>query len=292
MAIDDNVRALAATERGKWLRRSIKYPHGHPFTDEQADGTAPGGESEGALPVVDDCRGILRHIQRLRARPTEPENSLEPSTVSPSPEITLSPAPTDASRHPTRQLRGPRRKPSAGPKNKNDLALDIPGSVPEATIIVTAASPTTSDQPITLIPSRALDKSKAHERNVGGGAMDTLADGLVRLLSVLPPPTRRRLDDPGQIVELAAVLYAVFATGGDVEALVEQSDEWEVNDHAEAETFWCLQALINDQGLQGLFLERGLLEASTRLAKRVFWADQGLYRLLVSPRGCGCQPCS
>jgi hypothetical protein len=143
--------------------------------------------------------------------------------------------------------------------------------VPPTSIVVTAASPTIEGE-ITLIPSRpitpALEETKEEE---------TLADGLVRLLAVFTHQSPSQ--NAGQLVSLATTLFALFTTGGDTDAL---ASDVETAEHAEAETEACLRALMGDVGVQALMNDEGRREAGVRLAKRVFWADEGLYRVLVS----------
>lgn len=109
---------------------------------------------------------------------------------------------------------------------------------------------------------------------------DTSADALVRMLAVLVRRSDVSTGDIAKLVEWAGVIYAVFVTEGDVEALVERGDGWETNDHAEAEAFWCLQAMTIGTGLEEVM--RGSGSIANALARRVFWADEGLYRILVS----------
>lgn len=136
---------------------------------------------------------------------------------------------------------------------------------------MTAASPTTEGE-ITLIPSRPITPAPEEKEE------EALADGLVRLLTVFVHRSPSR--DARQLVSLASTLFALFTTGGDTDAL---ASDWEIAEHAEAETYACLRALMGDAGVQALMSETGRHEAGVRLAKRVFWADEGLYRLLVSP---------
>lgn len=136
---------------------------------------------------------------------------------------------------------------------------------------MTAASPTIEGE-ITLIPSRpitpALEETKEEE---------TLADGLVRLLAVSIHQSPSR--DAGQLVSLANTLFALFTTGGDTDVL---ASDLETGEHAEAEAYACLRAVVGDAGVHALMSDEGRKEAGERLAKRVFWADEGLYRVLVS----------
>jgi hypothetical protein len=269
LEVDRCVKALGEMPRARWIRRRITYPREHPFADDRQEA----GEG-----VSVDRRGIARHLERIRRAQnmTPPMLSAESSSPGPSqsPEITLSPSEDTIKKS---NVRGPRAK--SLPKNKNQLSLDIPsvGTSASTMIIVTAASPTTPVHPVTLVPPREISP---RVEVAEGDSEDTAADALVRLLCVLV----RRMDlqnrDVEKLVEWAAIVHAVFVTGGDIEALTEGND-WETEDHAEAKTYWCLQAMISGAGLE-MVLQGGSGAMSSRLARRVFWADEGLYRILVS----------
>ncbi|KAJ9097660.1 hypothetical protein QFC21_004697 [Naganishia friedmannii] len=299
LATQHSVQQLSETRRGAWLKSKINHEKGHPFAVPKA-GTKvgagePGGETiEGYAPVK-NRRTVFRHLETIRTRsqfaeaqpdprtshgltPAEDTTNSTSTSVSRSPEIILSPSPGDDPKQHKTSLRGPRSKPAGPPKNKNNLSLNIPPSAPTA-IIVTAASPTTPVNPITLVPPRTLTP-RAEIDSADPRMDDTHADALTRLLFVLlrnpahPPPYV-----PEITVELASVMYALYATDGDVEAL-DEGGQWAVNEYAEADAYWCARALIGEVALAGLFMPGNqLLE---KLAKRVVWADAALYRLLVA----------
>lgn len=258
--MDDEVRAYARTEEGKWLRRKVQYPADHPFgqTQETPDPK-----------TVPDRRAVQKYIQSLRNRPSEASGLLSTSHPETSPEITLSPSPGD-DKPTTKHLRGPRTKPQ--PRNPKSLSL----VVPPTSIVVTAASPTAAEHEITLLPSRPISPhaptARAEEEH------ETLADGLIRLLAV---SIRQSPAPHTHLFSLARTLYALFVTDGDTSAL-SSDEEWDPAEHAEAETYACLCALLSDAGVAGLMIDSGRVQAGERLAKRVFWADEGLYRVLVS----------
>lgn len=267
LEIDRRINALGETTRAGWIRRRITYPREHPFADDR--------QAEGAKV---DRRGIARHLERIRKAQNKARSSLSADSPAPapsqSPEITLSPSEDTIKKS---NVRGPRAK--TLPKNKYQLSLDIPsaGTSTSTTIIVTAASPTTPVHSVTLVPPREISpRVEVAERVLE----DTAADALVRILCVLVRRTSMSLRDVEKIVEWAATVYAVFVTGGDVEALTD-GEEWETEDHAEAETYWCLQAMVIGAGLE-IVLGDASGAVGSRLARRVFWADEGLYRILVS----------
>lgn len=275
LAIDAQVRALVETPRGRWIRRRITYHRDHPFARHR---------SETQSPSV-DRRGIVRRLERIRTTRdrsfrSHPSTDAAPSSSSRSPEITLSPS-EDITKKP--HVRGPRAK--ALPKNRNHLSLDIPipstetsaSAAAATTIIVTAASPTTPVHPVTLLPPREITP---HADAVVREPEDTSADALVRMLAVLVRRSDVSTGDIAKLVEWAGIVYAVFVTEGDVEALVEGGDGWGTNDDAEAEAFWYLQAMTIGAGLEEVM--RGSRSIASALARRVFWADEGLYRILVS----------
>ncbi|KAJ9105154.1 hypothetical protein QFC19_003612 [Naganishia cerealis] len=297
LATHHGVQQLSETSRGAWLKSKIKYADEHPFVVPQADvkeGTneLAGGTSRCHSPVK-NRRAVFRHLEKIRTRsppavpqentspvqeksPSEDTDNVASITVSQSPEIVLSPAPINQSKSQKHSLRGPRSKPGLV-KNKNNLSVDIPSATP-AKIIVTAASPTTPLNSITLVPPRTISP-RAEIDSADPELDDTHADALTRLLFVLlrhpahPPPYI-----PEITVELASVLYALYATDGDVDALGEEG-QWSMNDYAESDAYWCVRALMGEVALAGSLVPGNqLLE---KLAKRVFWADDTLYRLLV-----------
>ncbi|KAJ9123921.1 hypothetical protein QFC22_000712 [Naganishia vaughanmartiniae] len=300
LATHDSVQQLSETPRGAWLKSKIKYENGHPFAVTNADtgeeSNVLGDGTTERYPPVQSRRTVFQHLERLHSTSQSTDHQPEPHTVhgltpakdasnttstsvSQRPEIILSPSPGDEPKqHHKTSLRGPRSKPGAQ-KNKNILSLNIPPSAPTA-IIITAASPTTPVNPITLVPPRTL--ALRAEIDLADPKMeDTHADALTRLLFVLlrnpahPPPYV-----PEITVDLASILYALYATGGDVEALQEGGGQWFMNEYAEADAYWCVRALMGEVALAGLLVPGNQL--LKKLAKRVFWADDGLYRLLIA----------
>lgn len=147
---------------------------------------------------------------------------------------------------------------------------------------------------------------------------DTHAECLVRLLYVFFKSHKEWTYD-SSVVEIVRALYTVFASGGEIEALDDsslvrdakrgstktrtQEDSTHASDeptqeivlngwarHAEAETFWALIAFMGEVGE----IVTGSKETaaggppnqaqlwSAKLARRLLWADEGLYRVLVS----------
>lgn len=147
---------------------------------------------------------------------------------------------------------------------------------------------------------------------------DTHGECLIRLLYIFFK-SHKEWTYNSSIVEIVRALYTVFASGGEIEALDdsnlsgdkkrgvqksrtrglsqdgldETTQEIVMNGwarHAEAETFWALIAFMSEVG----DVVTGQKETTTggpaseaqvwsaKLARRLMWADEGLYRVLVS----------
>ena len=147
---------------------------------------------------------------------------------------------------------------------------------------------------------------------------DTHGECLIRLLFVFFTSHKEWTYD-SSVVEVVRALYTVFASGGEIEALDDSSlardkklsahkprsreystegtsengQEIVMNGwarHAEAETFWALIAFMGEVG-EVVTGSRETAAGSSRnqaqvwsakLARRLLWADEGLYRVLVS----------
>ena len=140
---------------------------------------------------------------------------------------------------------------------------------------------------------------------------DTHAECLVRMLFVFFR-SHKEWTYSSSVVEVVRALYTVFASGGEIEALDDasiiaekagkgrrsenqgiQENEIVLNGwarHAEAETFWGLVALMGEMG-EAVSGTREVVKDLTKkepqfwskkLARRLLWADEGLYGVLVS----------
>jgi hypothetical protein len=140
---------------------------------------------------------------------------------------------------------------------------------------------------------------------------DTHAECLVRMLFVFFR-SHKQWTYTSSVVEVVRAIYTVFASGGEIEALDDssiiaekagkgqrsenqgiQENEIVLNGwarHAEAESFWALVALMGEMGEAVSGTREAVKDLtkkepqlwSKKLARRLLWADEGLYGVLVS----------
>lgn len=198
-------------------------------------------------------------------------------------------------------------QPPTGDTGRVSLAVD------------TSVSNSASPDPIKLLSPHQLRSLSAelaevqirHEQQLT--VADTHLECLTRLIYVLAA-SDKRWTYAENLVEIARVLYVVFASGGDVEGFVSRSpgsksvsppkrgsadlpvqdvrivNQW--SRHAEAETFQALTALVDDLGdVMGLAsdgvdsevrAQRDLGWAMNSFRRRLRWADHTLHDALAS----------
>ena len=158
-------------------------------------------------------------------------------------------------------------------------------------------------------PTPALMQDLSAEIEVAKS--DTHAECLIRMLFVFFR-SHKEWTYSSSVVEVVRALYTVFASGGEIEALDDssiiaekagkdrqlenqgsQDNEIVLNGwarHAEAETFWGLVALMGEMGEAVSGTKEVVKDLTTKapqlwskkLARRLLWADEGLYGVLVS----------
>jgi hypothetical protein len=213
-----------------------------------------------------------------------------------------------------------RKKRLGRSKLRHQDEFEVPSRLASPAISVTdndhAPLPLGMSDSITLLKSQEIRPPTPHtiqdlSQEIALGLPDTHVECLIRLLYVFFSSHKEFAYESGT-VEIARIFYTLFASGGlttaldggpaqkktrrmmvettlDTESLPEHesdviSNEW--SRHAEAETFWCLVAIMGELGDVYLAAddeaEVQLQAYSIKWTKRLKWADEGLYRVLVS----------
>ncbi len=214
------------------------------------------------------------------AAPSTAGSPAGPGTSSPgsvpvlSPAVVLSPSDAQALRRPTREEKSAEAA-GGGLRVRTAPRLAV-AAVPDGD----ASQGSAASSPITLVSPHEI------KRVGGSGApkQDTHADRILRLLYVFAQNGLAHTyagstapDLPPGIAHLAALLYTVFA----------QQSLGRTNPHAEADAYWDFVALMGKVGAVVLGEGKGEEgrasgDALRRLDGRVRWADDALYRGLVS----------
>lgn len=238
----------------------------------------------------------MRLLQNAANKAQLRQHSGSDTSESQSPVIVLSPSmdePHSGSSTTQQRIKGPRLR-----QHKNRDALVPKDSALAGGGPITLLTPT----PAASLPEDGKD-AKLQLEDINLSRPDTHAECIIRVAWTFfrgQKAWKYRTEMLGFI----RLFYTLFASGGDLSAIEEgprsrddkrrsrrevatQDSDVGLNGwarHAEAETYWAVSAMMTEVG--DLFIEvNALPKWSQKLARRVKWADDGLYQTLVSEIG-------